>query len=403
MPKKESWQISLKRELTEIYVQNPQEWVELNISTAGLLNLRIVSNKFKELPVPQRKEELENILGQYKISPGFISLYTVKEARSLNLSPPQQTDENSINTWQDLALWAANPQNHLPFSQPKPTLPRTVTFYSFKGGVGRTTALIHVAWILAMRGRKVVAVDLDLEAPGLSTAFTLNPQPEYGIVDYFYERSYGPEGVEPNISITKIFGEVTIPNAPGRLFVVPAGFLSLDYISQVDDLRATTIVDRGEGLWSVFRREIQQQLKPDIILVDSRTGINEWGALSLLQAADEAVIFLFPNEQHLQGTKLLLSSLNSLGKLSMELVFSLVPDLRAVEVKKMWQHLLEVSDRQTDENAEPLIIPYLPSIALANDYPVVDVLDYYNKIADSLDENANKIRLGEFLTGTLQF
>jgi hypothetical protein len=87
----------------------------------------------------------------------------------------------------------------------------------------------------------------------------------------------------------------------------------------------------------------------------------------------------------------------------MELVFSLVPDLRAVEVKKMWQHLLEVSDRQTDENAEPLIIPYLPSIALANDYPVVDVLDYYNKIADSLDENANKIRLGEFLTGTLQF
>ena len=403
MPKKETWQSSLKEQLTKIYVENKEEWIELNISTAGLLNLRIVSNKFKGLSFPQRKEQLENILGQYKISPGFLSFYTVEEARSLNLSPPQQADENSINTWQDLAFWAANPQNHLPVSQPKPTLPRTVTFYSFKGGVGRTTALIHVAWILAMRGRKVVAVDLDLEAPGLSTAFTLNPQPEYGIVDYFYERSYGPEGVEPNILITKIFGEVTIPNAPGRLFVVPAGFLSLDYISQVDDLRATTIVDRGEGLWSVFRREIQEQLKPDIILVDSRTGINEWGALSLLQAADEAIIFLFPNEQNLQGIELLLSSLNSLGKLSMKLVFSLVPDLSMVEIKKMWEHLLQVSDRETDENAEPLIIPYLPSIALANDYPVVDLLHYYNKIADYLDEDANKIRLGEFLTGTLQF
>ncbi len=406
MPKKESWQITLKRELTESYVQNPQEWVELNISTAGLLNLRIVSNKFKKLSVPQRKEQLENILGQYKISPGFLSFYTVEEARSLNLSPPQQADENSINTWQDLAFWAANPQNHLPISQPKPTLPRTVTFYSFKGGVGRTTALIHVAWILAMRGRKVVAVDLDLEAPGLSTAFSLTPQPEYGIVDYFYERSYGPEGVESNISITKIFGEVTIPNAPGRLFVVPAGFLSLDYISQVDDLRATTIVDRSEGLWSVFRREIQEHLKPDIILVDSRTGINEWGALSLLQAADEAMIFLFPNEQHLQGIKLLLSSLNSLGKLSMELVFSLVTDIGdigMVKVKKALQDLPQVSDRETDENAEPLIIPYLPSIALADNYPVVEMLDYYNKIADSLDEDANKIRLGEFLTGASQF
>ncbi|WP_246844050.1 ParA family protein, partial [Hydrocoleum sp. CS-953] len=61
-------------------------------------------------------------------------------------------------------------------------MPRTVTFYSFKGGVGRTTALTHVASILAMRGRKVVAVDLDLEAPGLSTAFNLKLQPKYGIV-----------------------------------------------------------------------------------------------------------------------------------------------------------------------------------------------------------------------------
>ena len=406
MPKKETWQITLKRELTESYVQNPEEWVELNISTAGLLNLRIVSNKFKKLSVPQRKEQLENILGQYKISPGFLSFYTVEEARSLNLSPPQQANENSITTWQDLAFWAANPQNHLLVEKPEPTLPRTVTFYSFKGGVGRTTALIHVAWILAMRGRKVVAVDLDLEAPGLSTAFTLNPQPEYGIVDYFYERSYGPEGVEPNILITKIFGEVTIPNAPGRLFVVPAGFLSLDYISQVDDLRATTIVDRGEGLWSVFRREIKEHLKPDIILVDSRTGFNEWGALSLLQAADEAIIFLFPNEQHLQGTKLLLSSLNSLGKLSTKLVLSPVPDVSdmgMVKVKKIGQDLLQVSDRETEENAEPLVIPYLLPIALADNYPVVEMLDYYNKIADSLDENANKIRLGEFLTGASQF
>ncbi len=417
MPKKETWQSSLKEQLTKIYVENKEEWIDLNISTAGLLNLRIVSNKFKGLSFPQRKEQLENILGQYKISPGFISLHTVQEARSLNLSPPQLSNQNSINTWQDLALWAANPQNHLPFSKPEPTLPRTVTFYSFKGGVGRTTALIHVAWILAKRGRKVVAVDLDLEAPGLSTAFTLTPQPEYGIVDYFYERSYGPEGVEPNISITKIFGEVTIPNAPGRLFVVPAGFLSLDYISQVDDLRATTIVDRGEGLWSVFRREIQEQLKPDIILVDSRTGINEWGALSLLQAADEAIIFLFPNEQNLQGIELLLSSLNSFGKLSMEFVFSPIPDVGKdsscmQKVREMWQHLLQTIDREADteensddfdeaisEIAAPLVIPYLLPIALADNYPVIGLVDYYNKIANYIDEDTNEIRLGEVLTG----
>ena len=43
-----------------------------------------------------------------------------------------------------------------------------VTFYSFKGGVGRSMALINVAGILAGRGFRVLALDMDLEAPGIS-------------------------------------------------------------------------------------------------------------------------------------------------------------------------------------------------------------------------------------------
>lgn len=416
----ETWQISLKRQLTDIYVHSPQkEWTDINISTSGLLNLTIISDRFKELSLPQRKEEVHSILRHFKISPGFISLYTVEEATSLHLSRPQLTNESSIQTWQDLALWAANPQNQPQPSQPEPRIPRTITFYSFKGGVGRTTALTHVAWILAMRGRKVVAVDLDLEAPGLSTAFSLNPLPEFGIVDYFYERSYLPEELEPNILITKIFGEVTIPDATGRLFIVPAGYLSLDYIAKVDDLRATTILDNGETLWSIFSREIQEQLKPDVILVDSRTGINEWGALSLLQAADEAIIFLFPNEQNRQGIDLLLKSLNSFGKLSINFVFSPVPDISdsgMAKVTEVWQLLRTVSEREIDrdelnengddldefqlEIAEPLIVPYLPLIALADRHPVTGLLDYYNRIANLIDEETNQIRSEKILSET---
>src|SRR3989442_7579550 len=43
----------------------------------------------------------------------------------------------------------------------------TVAFYSYKGGVGRTLLVANTAQFLAMSGRKVVALDLDLEAPGL--------------------------------------------------------------------------------------------------------------------------------------------------------------------------------------------------------------------------------------------
>ena len=44
---------------------------------------------------------------------------------------------------------------------------RVVTFYSFKGGTGRTMALANVAWILAANGKRVLVVDWDLESPGL--------------------------------------------------------------------------------------------------------------------------------------------------------------------------------------------------------------------------------------------
>lgn len=268
-----------------------------------------------------------------------------------------------------------------------------------------------------MRGLKVVAVDLDLEAPGLSTAFNLKPQPKYGIVDYFYERSYLPEGLEPSISIAEIFGEVKISNATGRLFVVPAGCLNLDYISKVDDLHATTVIDGDQSLWSVFKREIYEQLKPDILLIDSRTGINQWGALSLIQAADEAIIFLFPNEQNKQGIELLIQSLQGLKNLSINFVFSPIPDVTKSglsKVKQIWESLLNRIKTVTNENYETdedepdldnsqtpieelLVVPYLLPIALADSYPVQGTQDYYTKIANLIDEKTDELKRSNVL------
>lgn len=417
----ENWQFLLKQHITNQYVQHPQEWVDLNISTSGLLNLTIVSDRFVGLSMPQRKQQTSSILKSQvpHLSLGFLSLYTLQEAESLNLSQPQVFDAASVNTWQDLAIQAANPQNQPQLPQRELRVPRTITFYSFKGGVGRTTALTHVASILAMRGLKVVAVDLDLEAPGLSTAFNLNPQPKYGIVDYFYERSYLPEGIEPRISIAEIFGEVRVPNATGRLFVVPAGCLNLDYISKVDDLHATTVIDGNQSLWSVFKGEIEEQLNPDILLIDSRTGINQWGALSLIQAADEAMIFLFPNEQNRQGIEVLLQSLQSLKNLSINFVFSPVPDVTKTglsKVKNIWDSLQKKINIATNENYEAeadededdsdndrtliediLVIPYLVPIALAESYPVPGMQDYYTKIANLIDEKTDELKRSNVL------
>src|SRR5215813_12543853 len=48
---------------------------------------------------------------------------------------------------------------------------RIITFYSYKGGTGRSMALANVAWILAMNGKRVLVIDWDLEAPGLHRYF----------------------------------------------------------------------------------------------------------------------------------------------------------------------------------------------------------------------------------------
>ena len=46
-----------------------------------------------------------------------------------------------------------------------------ITFYSYKGGVGRSRALANVAYQLACNGKKVLCIDFDLEAPGLMSYF----------------------------------------------------------------------------------------------------------------------------------------------------------------------------------------------------------------------------------------
>lgn len=429
----------IREKLKEKCLSGPQDWVDIHVSTSGLLNLTVVSQYFQGHSFAQRQEEIVKLLSddQSTLSFGFLSLYTPEEAETIQLQSSAQREPEPIRTWQDLALWAVDAESRsLNRESREGQLPRTITFYSYKGGVGRTTALTHVAWILAMRGRKVVAVDLDVEAPGLSTAFNLSPGPKYGIVDYFYERAYAPEDIEYEVSITQIFGEVKIPNATGRLFVVPAGSLTLDYIAKIDDLRAATVLNGGEDLWSMFQKEIFEQLKPDILLVDSRTGINQWGALSLLRAADEVIIFLFPNEQNQEGIDLLIQSLQSLQGLSLNFVFTPVPDTTAVgmaKVKEVWAQLqarlndlasengnavnLEgvgetdgelngkediLSQDSSDDVDDFLIVPYLAPIALAERYPVPGLLDYYTRIANILDEETDELQRSKILTGSDQ-
>ncbi|MCP4147221.1 MAG: ParA family protein, partial [bacterium] len=108
----------------------------------------------------------------------------------------------------------------------------TITFYSYKGGVGRTLALANTAYSLATGGdgSKVVIIDFDLEAPGIDSISPYNEgtiSPQGGIIEYIM-RYYDDKNPDP-ADLTEIKPySYTVPGLD-NIRVIPAGKKDLPY------------------------------------------------------------------------------------------------------------------------------------------------------------------------------
>src|SRR2546423_416248 len=104
----------------------------------------------------------------------------------------------------------------------------TVTFYSYKGGTGRSMALMNVAAILADRGKKVLVVDFDLEAPGITTFDLARPsKARLGLVDFV--RDYLKTNEAPSVDDFLFRANRGRKQGAGDLWVMPAGKLNENY------------------------------------------------------------------------------------------------------------------------------------------------------------------------------
>ncbi len=176
-----------------------------------------------------------------------------------------------------------------------------ITFYSYKGGVGRTLAMANVAALLARWGRKVLCIDWDLEAPGLHQYFReqvplseLRDQP--GVVELVEAWSRGAQ-VDWRAHAR--------PIDVGRgqtLTLMPAGRLDDGYVARMQTLDWADLFERGfGGTLEDWRDEWKQAY--DFILVDSRTGVSDIGGMCTIQLPDQLVLCVTANEQSLQGAK----------------------------------------------------------------------------------------------------
>jgi MinD-like ATPase involved in chromosome partitioning or flagellar assembly len=184
----------------------------------------------------------------------------------------------------------------------------TITFYSFKGGVGRTLALVNVGAQLARMGRKVLLVDFDLEAPGLETFELLraprpHPQGHPGMVEYVTE--YMRTKCVPDIAdFTYSAGQ--IGEKDGRLWVMPAGRRNQgSYQSALAKIDWQALYRDSDGflLFEDTKAQWEKVFNPDYVLIDSRTGHTDVEGICTRQLPDAVVALFFPNEQNLVGLK----------------------------------------------------------------------------------------------------
>ena len=189
-------------------------------------------------------------------------------------------------------------------------IPRVV-FYAMKGGVGRSTAVAACATALAQAGRRVLVLDLDLESPGLSASL-LPPdrQPAFGITDWLVE-----DLVDNGDAVSGALSALCPLSGAsgGEIRVVPAhGKEPGEYLSKLGRIWMPKFVKDGgrRQVWSErlerLIQELEQEHQPDMVLIDSRAGIDEVASACITDlGASRIYLFALDSPQTWQGYRLL--------------------------------------------------------------------------------------------------
>lgn len=176
-----------------------------------------------------------------------------------------------------------------------------VTFYSYKGGVGRTLALVNIAAQLAQRGHKVLTVDFDLEAPSLPDFDIFSSAVgERGIVDYVTE--YRESGTAPDCHDFIVPCDVS----GDPIWIMPAGRnTDHGYTDKLNNIDWKQLYEEQDGY--LMFEDLKQQWSNyggdgfDYVLIDSRTGHTDVGGICTRQLPDAVSVMFLPNASNIAG------------------------------------------------------------------------------------------------------
>lgn len=242
--------------------------------------------------------DIAEALGAYAYPANDLVMYR-EELKSIQLPDDQASAVLAENAGHKVCLhdrllmgaeWSASP----PLGTPRS---KRFTLFSMKGGVGRSTTATILAWHLAKKGKRVLVFDLDLESPGVGAALLGADLPRFGIVDWFVEDALG----QGDAVLGEMVRQSTLANGPGTITVVPAfGSDTGDYLAKL----GRAYLERGpnghEPWPSRLKRlveGIEGQEMPDVVLLDSRTGLHDTSAALILAMGADTLMFAVDTPQ----------------------------------------------------------------------------------------------------------
>lgn len=265
-----------------------------------------------------------------------------------------------------------------------------ITFYSYKGGTGRSMALANVAWILASNGKRVLVVDWDLEAPGVHryfSPFLLDKEliATEGVIDIVTKYSLAaltpPEGKDPKdwyVPHANILRYATSLNwlfpDKGRIDFIPAGQQGTSYSSRVNSFNWQEFYSRFGG-WA-FLEEVKKRMKSeyDYILIDSRTGVSDTSGICTVQMPDTLVVCLTLNNQSIEGAFAVASSVREQcvdKKITILPVFTRIENAekdkleqrKEYAIDKFFPFMNHLSSSESNKYFGKMNFPYVPYYA----------------------------------------
>lgn len=225
-------------------------------------------------------------------------------------------------------------------------------------------ALANVAANLASKGRRVVMIDFDLEAPGLDSFDAFNGRGAAGVVEYVDE--FLRTKVTPPIENFVLRCPVS-DDLDGELWLMPSGRKDAAYAKKLHQTNWNALYTRGvaQPFIANWKNAIERTFQPDYVLIDSRTGLTDIGGVCTLHFPDIVVLLFALNKQNIDGTAGVLKAITRVEQrepIQTVLVASPIPNIGRDESSPLAKRMAEA--QQAFGNPINAVVGYFPSVVL---------------------------------------